>query len=235
MPGAVPALQQLRRRAGLVIAIVLMTGCAGLQSQGGAAGRRTAPETYVVRSGDTLFSIARRFGIDYRDVARWNRLGDGSLIYPGQRLRLRPHGSADTAAASRAGGPAASAAPPGRWRWPADGTVVLGFGQSPKTASGIVIGGRLGQPVLAAADGDIVYSGSGLPGYGQLLIIRHNAAWLSAYGYNERLIVHEGDHVRAGQQIARMGQGAGLPAALHFEIRRDGEPVNPLKLLPDRP
>jgi lipoprotein NlpD len=110
--------------------------------------------------------------------------------------------------------------------------VVLGFGQSPRTASGVLIAGRFGQPVLAAAAGDVVYSGSGLTGYGQLVIIRHNAAWLSAYGHNEELLVAEGVRVRSGQQIARMGAGAGYGAALHFEIRRNGNPVDPLGYLP---
>jgi lipoprotein NlpD len=204
----------------------VLSGCTAPGPEGAGA-----PEIYVVGAGDTLFAIAERFHLDYRDVARWNRLGDGSLIYPGQRLRLHSPG-ADAPGTTQSG---PSIAPPRQWQWPAAGTVVLGFGQSPKAAAGIVIAGRAGQPVMAAADGDVVYAGNGLAAYGQLVIVRHNAAWLSAYGHNAELLVQEGEHVQAGQPIGRMGPGAGLPAALHFEIRRDGAPVDPLKLLPDHP
>jgi lipoprotein NlpD len=212
--------------------LILVSGCAGLGT--GDAGReRATPEFYTVKAGDTLFAIARRFHVDYRDVARWNALGDGSLIYPGQRLRLRSPGATGPSSPSEPRTGSLVAAP--QWQWPADGEVVLGFGQSPRAAAGIVIGGRAGQPVMAAADGEVVYSGSGLAGYGQLVIIRHNAAWLSAYGHNDELLVHEGDRVRAGQPIGHMGPGADLAAALHFEIRRDGQPLDPLELLPERP
>ncbi len=196
-----------------------------------AESAQAPPETYVVKQGDTLFAIATRFRVDYRDVARWNQLGDGSLIFPGQRLRLRAPATVSTSPALQAGGEPA----PRQWLWPAAGEVAFGFRQSARTMSGIVIGGRVGEPVVAAADGEVVYSGSGLSGYGPLVIIRHNATWLSAYGHNEQLLVAEGERVAAGQEIATMGSGAGLPAALHFEIRRDGEPVNPLQYLPARP
>jgi lipoprotein NlpD len=112
--------------------------------------------------------------------------------------------------------------------------VVADYGATARTASGILIGGELGESVVAAADGEVVYSGSGLAGYGQLVIIRHNAAWLSAYGHNQQLLVREGQRVRAGEQIGRMGEAPGRQPALHFEIRRDGRPVNPLDYLPPR-
>ncbi len=99
----------------------------------------------------------------------------------------------------------------------------------------MLIAGREGQPIWAAAAGEVVYSGSGLAGYGQLVIIRHSSAWLSAYGHNKELMVREGQWVSVGQVIASMGQGAGRDAALHFEIRRDGRPVDPLQYLPLRP
>ena len=88
--------------------------------------------------------------------------------------------------------------------------------------------------MVAAAAGEVVYAGSGLSGYGLLAIIRHNASWLTAYGYNADLLVREGEQVRAGQAIGHMGAGAGLPAALHFEIRRNGAPLDPLGYLPAR-
>ncbi len=108
------------------------------------------------------------------------------------------------------------------------------FGATAKTQSGVQIGGRLGQPVRAAASGDVVYAGGGLPGYGQLLIIKHDDTWLSAYGHNEELLVREGQGVRQGQEIARMGRGPGGQPMLHFEIRRNGAPLDPLRLLPQR-
>lgn len=183
-----------------------------------------------MRPGETLFGIARRYGVDHRDLARWNRLGDGSLIYPGQRLRLSATGGvSDREVSPSAVGPAVAT-----WRWPASGSVVADYGATARTASGILIGGELGASVVAAADGEVVYSGSGLAGYGQLVIIRHNAVWLSAYGHNQQLLVREGQRVRAGEQIGRMGEAPGRQPALHFEIRRDGRPVNPLDYLPPR-
>lgn len=214
-----------------------MAGC-GSAPERPAAGA-AASAFYTVRPGDTLYSIAARHGVDYRQLAQWNDLGDGSLIYPGQRLRLRPAGRAPGGAVPGGGTPVSPARgaadlPVRAWRWPAEGPVVEGFGASAKTASGIHIGGDRGQAVMAAAGGEVVYSGSGLPGYGQLVIVRHNASYLSAYGYNDTLLVREGETVTAGQQIARMGEGPGRRPVLHFEIRRGGEPVNPLAYLPDR-
>jgi lipoprotein NlpD len=220
--------------------VVLLTGiglagCAGTADTGAAtrpAQPTPASGTYTVRPGDTLYSIARGFGIDHRELARWNRLGDGTLIYPGQRLELRARKPSTDAAASPLGGPAE--VPVADWRWPTDGPVLAGFRASPKTASGMHIGGYLGQPVGAAAAGEVVYAGSGLPGYGNLLIVRHNAVYLSAYGHNERLLVREGERVTAGQAVASLGIGPGQRPLLHFEIRRNGEPVDPLQYLPAR-
>jgi lipoprotein NlpD len=124
--------------------------------------------------------------------------------------------------------------PPPSWRWPTDGKVLIRYGQSVKTESGIRIGGSVGQWVFAVAPGEVVYAGDGLASYGQLLIIKHNESWLSAYGFNSELMVGEGNRVRAGQPVARMGQDSAGAAQLHFEIRRNGEPVNPLYYLPAR-
>ncbi len=220
-----------------MLVVVTLAGCGGGGQGASRDASRAAPDTYVVKAGDTLFGIASRFALDYHDVARWNRLGDGSRIYPGQRLRLTPPQGLSGAPPPRGdqdGEPALAPAVTA-WQWPTDGLVVAGFGQSQNTASGVLIGGRPGQAIVAAADGDIVYAGSGLAGYGQLVIIKHNAAWLSAYGHNEQLLVREGDRVRAGQPIARMGAGAGREAVLHFEIRRNGEAVNPLPFFPGQP
>lgn len=205
---------------------------------------------HVVKPGETLYTIAWRYGLDYRALAQWNRLSDPDLIYAGQRLRLTPPAASTVTARSGpaprhapSGRPAPSAAPRGpppspapapAWQWPTRGEVVTQFGSSADIASGIGISGRLGQPVDAAAAGRVVYAGSGLIGYGQLIIIKHNDTYLSAYGHNRRLLVHQGEQVRRGQQIAEMGLGPQREPRLHFEIRRNGKPVDPLKSLSPR-
>lgn len=121
-----------------------------------------------------------------------------------------------------------------RWRWPADGTLLNRFIAGEPTKQGIDITGDSGTPVNAAADGVVVYSGSGLVGYGELVIIKHNDAWLSAYGHNRARMVNEGAIVKAGQQIAVMGRTGAPRDMLHFEIRHNGKPVDPLLYLPKR-
>lgn len=230
--------QELKRTARLlpVWALLALGGCGGAPQTADqparAAVRPVSPgAVHVVRPGETLFAIARRYGLDHRDLARWNQLGDGSMIRVGQRLRLQAAaGATDSGAVVRRLAPP----PQSGWHWPVPGEVLGRFGQSPRTASGMLIGGRLGEPVLAAADGEVVYAGSGLTGYGQLVIVRHTTSWLSAYGHNEQLLVREGARVRAGEPIARMGEAPGRRAALHFEIRHEGEPVDPLEYLPRR-
>ena len=123
---------------------------------------------------------------------------------------------------------------PLHWSWPCQGKLLHGFDPEQPGGKGIDIGGRLGQDVSAAANGWVVYSGSGLIGYGQLVIVKHDNSLLSAYGHNGKLLVKEGDAVRAGQVIAAMGENGANGPMLHFEIRRDGKPVNPLDYLPRR-
>jgi lipoprotein NlpD len=238
--------------AGLLLLVIVLGGCSGAVrwEEGGARGgpapvpgsARTSPGSrpawHTVRSGETLYSIASRYGLGVAQLAAWNGLGDGTLIRVGQRLRLSPPGGAAPSQARPA--TAATAEPPPRWQWPAGGPVLARYGESPLTASGIQVGGRAGDPVRAAAGGQVVYAGSGLKGYGELLIIKHSPSWLSAYGYNRDLLVREGDRVEAGQTIARMGEGPGGPGesrrpALHFEIRRNGTPLDPLTELPPAP
>jgi lipoprotein NlpD len=117
------------------------------------------------------------------------------------------------------------------WSWPTDGRVVTAFGANNGISSGIAIGGREGQPVRAAAAGRVVYAGGGLIGYGQLVIIKHDETFLSAYGYNSNLLVTQGQDVARGSTIALMGQGPERQPRLHFEIRRNGVPVNPLSFV----
>jgi lipoprotein NlpD len=117
-----------------------------------------------------------------------------------------------------------------RWQWPAKGKVITTFSASGR--KGINIAGRFGQAIVAASDGRVVYSGSGLIGYGQLIIVKHNKRYLSAYAHNNKILVKEGDAVKGGQRIAEMGRSGSNRALLHFEIRRDGKPIDPLRYLP---
>lgn len=120
------------------------------------------------------------------------------------------------------------------WRWPSDGKVIAAYVSGEPTRQGIDIGGTAGDAVRAAAGGEVVYSGNGLIGYGELIIVKHNASFLSAYGHNRKRLVKEGDKVKAGQAIAEMGSSASSRDELHFEIRKNGKPVNPLDYLPPR-
>lgn len=203
---------------------------------------RWTPDYHVVEPGDTIYSIAFRYDIDQRDLMAWNGIGNAGLIHSGQKLWLSPPdgGSTRTASAGKSTGGAPAPPPPRgpvqsvQWRWPTDGAVIAGYGATTKTQSGIQIGGKRGQAVRAASAGRVVYAGSGLAGYGHLLIIKHNNDFLSAYGHNDRLLAKEGDEVGAGEKIASMGEGSGRRPLLHFEIRIRGEPTDPLKYLPKR-
>ena len=214
--------------------------CLVLAACGGHPSWRDGAETHIVRRGETLHAIAFRYGKSTRDLARWNRLGDGSLIYPGQVLRLTPPAGA-TAASNRGTTrpvprplPEIPAQPAPEWSWPTNGRIDVEFGAKPGPGTGVLINGKAGQPVQAAAPGRVVYAGSGLIGYGQLIILKHNETYLSAYGYTASLLVKEGQEVKKGQRIATMGEGPERRARLHFEIRRNGKPVDPRPFLPPR-
>ncbi|MGH8281060.1 MAG: peptidoglycan DD-metalloendopeptidase family protein [Gammaproteobacteria bacterium] len=202
------------------------------------------PGQYVVQPGDTLYSIAWRYGLDYHDVAAWNGIGSSYLIKPGQTLMLaapqrvvttRP--PAHTSAPSRATTPAVDYAPPAgplNWVWPTSGAVVRLFHAGDPLSKGIDISGAQGQPVYAAAPGKVVYTGSGIIGYGKLIIIKNSEQFLSAYADNNNMLVHEGDVVQSGERIATMGLDRNGQPLLHFELRYNGKPVNPLVYLPAR-
>lgn len=246
-----------RMRAGLLLVVTLLHGCAGWSSwedsQPVRPQRPVGPGDYMVRRGDTLYSIAFRNNLDYHDLARWNGIGTDYLIVPGQVLRLRGPASAAPRQPVRDSGPVAASPPPpapsvvlpppqsatpaptgsGDWVWPTAGSVARGFGQ--QGSKGLDLSGRDGQPVVAAAAGKVVYSGNALKGYGELIIIKHDNDLLSAYGYNHSRYVKEGDVVTAGQPIARMGRGPENKPMLHFEIRRAGKPIDPLRQLPKQP
>ncbi|MFB9068606.1 peptidoglycan DD-metalloendopeptidase family protein [Pseudofulvimonas gallinarii] len=335
-----------RRLAGMIAVTLLLSGCIVTRTEvvrvrhagdsaspAGGQGTSTASAagTHVVSRGDTLYSIAFRAGVDWRDVAAINGLAPPYTIYPGQRLRLsrggetaqvahaeplqpgavetRPLGESAAPASARPPAstagiqpapPAASApvnapasapppapattapvttapvaatppasnpppatapsapvtAPPAtpapastpapapagnaatnnaggvRWRWPTQGELIQRFTGNDLTRPGIAIAGQSGQAVVAAADGEVVYSGSGLRGYGELIIIKHSPEFLSAYGHNRKRLVNEGQQVRAGQPIAELGRTGTDRDKLHFEIRRGGRPVDPLQFLP---
>lgn len=310
----------------VVVSLVWLAGCGApgplisQQHSARSAGTRPppSPEAYRVSRGDTLYSIAFRYGLDWRDVARWNQIGAPYTIRAGDWIRLQPPpdmrtavvaadsapsagsepgagsatespsetpanpeprsnsesrsnsepglespaGDATDRASSASGGekqappasesgpdPAPDAEPsngeepppsaPTRsvagvtWRWPASGEVTRGF-DAGAARKGILIAGEGGQSIRAAAPGQVVYSGNGLIGYGELVIIKHSERMLSAYAHNRERLVAEGDQVGSGEVIARMGMNERAENVLHFEIRRDGKPTNPLDYLPRR-
>lgn len=199
--------------------------------------------SYTVKRGDTLYAIAQRFRIDHRDLARWNGVGRNNVIVPGQVLRLQAGGSRKGTAVAKAQSrstapptakPSPVLAPAVEWRWPVDGGVVT-LTARPNGGHGLMIRGTAGQEVRCAAGGRVVYSGSGLLGLGELLIIKHNDSYLSAYGHTAQVQVKEGDYVAAGQRIAAMGNDSQGHPSLYFEIRINGAPGNPLEFLPARP
>jgi len=146
-----------------------------------------------------------------------------------------PAPAASSAGAARPA-PAAVPAPGGEdevaWIWPANGSVLAGFDEVKN--KGLDIGGRAGEPILAAGDGRVVYAGAGLRGYGNLIILKHNNTYLTAYAHNQTLLVKEDQSVRKGQKIAEMGNSDADRVKLHFEIRRQGKPVDPAQYLPAR-
>jgi lipoprotein NlpD len=225
-----------------VLCLALLAGCASTEPADAGV--------YVVQAQDTLYSIAWRHNLDYHDLARWNQLGADFRISVGQHLRLGPppgaRASASTPAPAsppqgarelpRSSAPRASAnrqalagiaLPHLTWVWPTDRSTA----PRPVQSGGILFSGKLGQEVRAAAAGRVVYTGNGIRGYGQLVIIKHGEVLLSAYAYNREILVHEGQEVTAGQVIAQMGEGVHQVPSLYFEIRVDGKPIDPLPLL----
>ena len=217
------------------------------------------PGYYTVKPGDTMIRIGLEAGQNWRDIARWNALENANLIEVGQVLRVVPPVSETVSvqpvaptgrvesrpldgspvAGSAGAAPGATGAPVSSdpdenvvWSWPAAGPVVAVFDDS--KSKGLVIAGQAGDPVLAAADGRVVYAGSGLRGYGNLVIVKHNSTYLTAYAHNQALLVKEDEVVRRGQKIAEMGASDAERVQLHFEIRRQGRPIDPSRLLPPR-
>lgn len=221
-----------------------------------------------VNEGETLYSVAWIYDLDFMHIARVNNLFSPYTIFPGQILNVDPRAeqqatSTQPAVSSRqtqsspasrspsnttrstvtttptTGTPARTSPVrvqqgPVTWGWPAQGTIIGTFSAAGVENKGIDISGSEGDPVLAAADGEVVYAGSGLLRYGDLVIIKHNDRYLSAYAHNSALLVGEGESVRRGQKIAELGSTGIDRDMLHFEIREEGQPVDPLGYLPPK-
>ena len=296
-------------------ALLVLAGCAsttpapvtggGGQSPTAVGVVPVAKDTYTVKAGDTLYSIAREQGLDHRELIAMNGIENPNQISPGRVLKIKPKAAAGSAVATTApitsdvvvarpigneqmaekrplsantdtfkrepkGGkepysdqalaqaqnqgqakaiepvvpplvkpevkPDEKPAEPGAngdeiaWIWPANGKTIGTFSEG--GSKGVDIAGKAGDPVIASGDGKIVYSGTGLRGYGKLVIIKHNATYLSAYAHNQTILVKEGQNVTKGQKIAEMGNTDADQVKLHFEVRRQGKPVDPLKYLP---
>ncbi len=225
----------------LLVMGMLLGGCSGLPPEY-LAGKWGV---HVVKKGDTLYSVAFRYGLDDQSLARINRIRPPYTIYIGQTIKLRggkkiiaKDSGPDSAGKTKSTRPgkravkAPAAVQVSGWQWPLSGEVIAGFSLSPPLNKGIDIAGRKGEKVAAAADGIVVYAGGNLRGYGKLVIIKHNDSFLSAYGNNAATLVKEGERIKAGGSIARVGNNASGTAMLHFEIRRVGKPVNPCSYLP---
>lgn len=260
----------------LFIIIVIMqgfTGCSGPHRLAPVHDRNQPASTkvsyHVVAPGETLYSIAWRYGLDYKSLAKANSVGRSYTIFPGQKITLLSHGTHVDTSGTGLESPRVSASPTHKthtevvkktkakrlkkrpavissssvsskldqkviWSWPCSGPVSKAFKANNGLNKGIDITGKLGEPVYAASSGTVVYSGEGLRGYGKLIIIKHSDKFLSAYAYNSKLKVKEGDTVKTGEKIAEMGETGTDSVKLHFEIRFDGKPVNPLIHLPPR-
>lgn len=203
---------------------------------------------YRVQKGDTLYSIAWVFGLDYHQLAKINHISPPYELRIGQQLTMtnRPaspnqHATLKPKALPQPNRASALSAPriprwhssnrTLKWVWPTNGRIVSRFSPKANGNYGIDFTGYLGKPVKAAANGQVVYSGRGVRGYGNLIIIKHNDKLLSAYAFNRQVYVKVGEKVRVGQKIATMGRNTANKIRLHFEIRRNGKPINPLSLL----
>jgi lipoprotein NlpD len=202
------------------------------------------PGYYTVQPGDTMFRIGRENGQNWKDIVRWNNIENANLIEVGQVLRVVPPTASTQPVSSgtviaRPAVPAVPNDPPTpaaddnvSWIWPAQGSLLAGFSEAKN--KGLDIAGKAGDTVMASADGRVVYAGAGLRGYGNLIILKHNNTFLTAYAHNRALMVKEDQTVKRGQKIAEMGSTDADRVKLHFEIRRQGKPVDPARYLPTR-
>lgn len=242
---------------GLAIAIALIACTGKYSSPVTNRGIEKRPishsRTHVVKPGETLYSIAWKYGLDHREIARWNSIREPYRIYPKQELRVKPSSKKERSSprkntssgerhrkkiekkhkkSIRVDDASFKNAKIKSWKWPVKGKIIRNFSISTSGKKGIDIAGKRGQAIRAAASGKVVYSGAGLLRYGKLIIIKHNKSFLSAYAHNEKLLVKEGKWVKANQPIATMGDSGTSRIMLHFEIRKNGKPVNPVRYLP---
>jgi lipoprotein NlpD len=198
--------------------------------------------THLVARGETLYAIAKKRNVRYQDLAAWNAIKPPYVITPGQQLRVTPPTTArpPVPATPSQVSPTktdddsdADGAAPIVWSWPTEGTIIARFSAS-GTNKGIDIAGTAGQPIRVAAPGRVVYQGSGLRGYGQLIIVKHNSDFLSAYAHCGTIYVKETSVIKPGQTICTMGDSGTDRVKLHFEIRRRGVPVDPMDYLPKK-
>ena len=243
-----------------IVLLLTLTACGGSQAVAPVGSYKPEstqkpPSSYAVKSGDTLYSISWRYGMDYKTVASINNIRAPYTIYVGQKLRFK--GSSTVAkkstsrtstkkytsnktttttkkTATKKSNTVYSANRTLKWQWPVHGKIISTYSESAAGRKGINIAGKSGQNIKAAAAGKVVYSGNGLARYGNLIIIKHNDAYLSAYAHNKALLVKEGNNVKVGQKIATLGRTGTQRDQLHFEIRRNGKPVDPMRFLPKR-
>ncbi len=257
--------KSVRLLSNILITALFLTGCGQNTHYAPVTDSHQPPSEklthHLVAKGETLYSIAWRYNMDYRKLAASNGIPSDFKIYPGQRLNLTesvtpsapaipqrtkltkvsPKPSVTQKPRSKKETPLVAKPPtsstkrnPRNWVWPAKGKLISGFQSNRGLNKGIDIRGNLRDSVIAAAAGRVVYSGEGLRGYGKLVIVKHSDKYLSAYAHNHRILVDEGADVTQGQKIAEMGSTGTDSVKLHFEIRYDGKPINPLKYLPKR-
>ncbi|RQV28693.1 M23 family peptidase [Burkholderia cenocepacia] len=231
------ALTRWLPQAALVAAAIALTGCTMTpwtdswqptrqQASTSAATPGVIAGYYRVNPGDTLAGIANAYGQRVQDVANWNRMAPTDAVSPGQVLRVAP-----PQAATSYGQPPAAAAQPGSLAWPATGVVATPFSAG-KTRGVVIAASGPDHSVRAAANGRVVYAGTGVKAYGPLVILKHDNGLITAYGHNGKLLVNEGDAVRQGQPVAEMGADASGRSTFEFEVRQNGKVVDPMNFLP---
>jgi len=216
----------------VLVSFAFLNGCASK----GKSPRYYHHSYHTVAKGETLYSISFKYGVSMKKLADWNRISEPYVIYPGQKLRLNSstvdqkntrYAKKSTSTPNKMS--VIDVKPVGQWNWPLSGKVVEEFSNK---NNGIDIVAREGTEVRAAASGKVVYAGDALRGYGNLIIIKHNSSIFSAYAHNKKLLVKEEDSIAIGQPIALLGSTEADRVMLHFEIRKDGNPVDPRKYLP---